>query len=46
MRTLEDNNHNNVNRQETQRFYPVVRPMPTPRCGDLLQSSVALMKVA
>jgi hypothetical protein len=42
MRTLEDNNHNNVNRQETQRFYPVVRPMPTPRCGDLLQSSVTL----
>jgi hypothetical protein len=28
--------------QETQWFYPVVRTMPTPRCGDLLQSSIAL----
>jgi hypothetical protein len=23
-------------------FYPVVRPMPTPRCGDLLRSRIAL----
>jgi hypothetical protein len=23
-------------------FYPVVRPMPTPRCGDLLWSRIAL----
>jgi hypothetical protein len=42
MRTLEDNNHNKVKRQETWRFYPVVQPMPTPRCGDLLWSRFAL----
>jgi hypothetical protein len=42
MRTQEDNNRNKVNAQETRRFYLVVRPMPTPRCGDLLQSRVAL----
>jgi hypothetical protein len=42
MRTQEDNNCNKVNGQETQRFYPVVRPMPTPLCGDLLRSRVAL----
>jgi hypothetical protein len=23
-------------------FYPVVRPMPTPRCGDLLRARIAL----
>jgi hypothetical protein len=28
--------------QVTQWFYLVVRPMPTPRCGDLLRSRVAL----
>ena len=39
---LEDNNCNKVNRQKTQQFYPMVRPMPTPRCGDLLRSRVAL----
>jgi hypothetical protein len=43
MRTQEDDNHNKVNGQETQQFYPVVRPMPTPRCGDLLRSRVAFI---
>jgi hypothetical protein len=42
MRTQEDDNHNKVNGHKTRRFYPVVRPMPTPCCGDLLQSRVAL----
>jgi hypothetical protein len=42
MRTQEDDNHNKVNGQETRRFYLVVRPMPTPRCGDVLRSRVAL----
>jgi hypothetical protein len=28
--------------QVTRRFYPVVWPMPTPRCGDLLRSRIAL----
>jgi hypothetical protein len=42
MTTQEDKNHNRMNGQETWRFYPVVRPMPTPRCGDLLRSRVAL----
>jgi hypothetical protein len=42
MRIQEDNNRNKVNRQETRRFYPVVRPMPTSCCGDLLRSRVAL----
>jgi hypothetical protein len=42
MRTQEDNNRNKVNGQEARRFYPVVWPMPTPRCGDLLRSRVAL----
>jgi hypothetical protein len=42
MRTQKGNNHNKINAQETRRFYPVVRPMPTPRCGDLLWSRVAL----
>jgi hypothetical protein len=28
--------------QDTRWFYPVVRPMPTPRCGDLLRSRIAL----
>jgi hypothetical protein len=37
MTTQEDKNHNRVNGQETQRFYPVVWPMPTPCCGDLLR---------
>jgi hypothetical protein len=41
MRTQEDNNRDKVNAQETRRFYLVVRPMPTPRCGDLLRSRVA-----
>jgi hypothetical protein len=41
-RTQDDNNRNKVNRQETRRFYLVVRPMPTPRRGDLLRSRVAL----
>jgi hypothetical protein len=41
MRTQEDNNRNRVNGQETQRLYPVVRPMPTSLC-DLLWSRVAL----
>jgi hypothetical protein len=36
MRTLEDNNRNKANRQETRQFYLVVRPMPTPRCSDLI----------
>jgi hypothetical protein len=36
------NNRNKVDAHETQRFYPVVRPMPTPRCGDLLRSRVTL----
>jgi hypothetical protein len=31
MITLEDNNRNKVNRQETLRFYLVVRTMPNPR---------------
>jgi hypothetical protein len=31
MRTQEDDNRNKINGQETQRFYFVVRPMPTPR---------------
>jgi hypothetical protein len=42
MRTQEDDNHNKVNRQETRQFYPVVRPMPTSCCGDLLRTRVAL----
>jgi hypothetical protein len=42
MRTQEDDNRNKVNEQETRRSYPVVRPMPIPRCGDLLRSRVAL----
>ena len=42
MRTQDDNNHNKVNRQETRRFYLVVRLMPTPRCGDLLRSRIVL----
>jgi hypothetical protein len=42
IRTQEDNNHNKVNGQETRQFYPVVRPMPTPCCGELLRSRVAL----
>jgi hypothetical protein len=42
MRPLEDNNRNKVNRQKTRRFCLVVRPMPTPRCGDLLRLRVAL----
>jgi hypothetical protein len=41
MRTQEDDNRK-VNRQETRRFYLVVRPIPTPRCADLLRSRVAL----
>jgi hypothetical protein len=36
------NNFNKINTQETQQFYPVVRSMPTLRCGDLLWSRVAL----
>jgi hypothetical protein len=39
---LEDNNRNKENAQETRRFYLVIRPMPTPHCGDLLRSRVAL----
>jgi hypothetical protein len=42
MRTQEDNNCNKVNGQEARWFYPVIRPMPTPRCGDLLLSTIAL----
>jgi hypothetical protein len=42
MRTREANNRNKINRQETRRFYPVVRPMLTPRYGGLLRSRVAL----
>jgi hypothetical protein len=42
MRNQKDNNRNKVSGQQTQRFYPVVRAMPTPRCGDLLGSRVAL----
>jgi hypothetical protein len=42
MRAQEDTNRNKVNGQETRRFYPVVWPMPTPRCGDLLRSRIAL----
>jgi hypothetical protein len=42
MRTQEDDNRNKVNGQETQQFYLVVRPMPTPHYGDLLRSMVAL----
>jgi hypothetical protein len=42
MRTQEDDNRNKVNGEETQRFYHVVRPMPTPCGGDLLRSRVAL----
>jgi hypothetical protein len=42
MRSQKDNNRNKVNGQGTRRFYLVVRPMPTPRCGDLLRSRVAL----
>jgi hypothetical protein len=42
MRTQEENNRNKVDAQEIWRFYPVVRPMSTPRCGDLLWSRVAL----
>jgi hypothetical protein len=42
LRTQKDNNCNRVNGHETPRFYPVVRPMPTPRCGDLLRPRVAL----
>jgi hypothetical protein len=42
MRTQKDNNRNKVNGQETRRFYLMVRPMPTPYCGDLFRSSVAL----
>jgi hypothetical protein len=42
MRNQTINNHNKVNAQETRQFYPVVRSMPTPRCGDLLRPRVAL----
>jgi hypothetical protein len=42
IRTQEDNNCNKVNGQETRRFYPEVRSKPTPHCGDLLWSRVAL----
>jgi hypothetical protein len=42
MRTQEDNNHNKVNGQDTRRFYLVVRPLPTPHCGDLLRLRVTL----
>ena len=42
MRTQEDDNRNKVNKQETQRSYPVVRPMLTPCCGELLRLRVAL----
>jgi hypothetical protein len=41
MRTQEDDNRK-ITRQETRRFYLVVRPIPTPRCVDLLRSRVAL----
>jgi hypothetical protein len=41
MRTQENNNCNKVNAQEIRRFYPVVRPIPTPCCGNLLRSRVA-----
>jgi hypothetical protein len=36
------NNQNKIDAHETRRFYPMVRPMPTPHCGDLLRSRVAL----
>jgi hypothetical protein len=39
--SLEDDDHNKV-KHKRQRFYPVVRPMPTSHCGDLLRSRVAL----
>jgi hypothetical protein len=42
MRNQEDDNRNKVNGHDTQRFYLVVRPMPTPCCGGLLRSRVAL----
>jgi hypothetical protein len=42
MRTQENHNRNKVNRQYKRWFYLVVRPMPTPHCGDLLRSRVAL----
>jgi hypothetical protein len=42
IRTQEDNNRIKVNRQETWQFYLMVQPMPTPHCGDLLRSRVAL----
>jgi hypothetical protein len=42
MRTQEDDNRNKVNGQETWRFYSVVWTLPTPCCGDLLWSRVAL----
>jgi hypothetical protein len=42
MRAQEHDNRNKVIGQETRQFYPVVRPMPTPCCGDLLRSWVAL----
>jgi hypothetical protein len=45
IRTQEDDNRNKVNGQETRRFYPMVRSMPTPRCGDLLQSSDLKIKL-
>jgi hypothetical protein len=38
--TQEVNDHNKVNAQYAQRFYPVVRPMPTLHCGDLLWSGL------
>jgi hypothetical protein len=38
---MEENNHKK-DAQVTRWFYLVVRPMPTPRCGDLLWSRIAL----
>jgi hypothetical protein len=45
MRTQEDDNRNKVNGQETRQFYPVVWPMTTPHCGDLLRSSDPKIKL-
>ena len=42
MRTQEVNNCNKLIAQETRRFYPMVRPMPTPCCSDLLRSRFGL----
>jgi hypothetical protein len=42
MGTQKYNNCNKVNGQGTQRFYPIVWPMSTPRCGGLLWSRLAL----